>query len=170
MVLPGGGQAVAHGDPVVPGLEPFLVDAGDEEHLVVHGQAEEDGEQHHRQERLDGAGPVHAEEAAQPSPLEDGHQDPEGGADGEHVHGRRDSGMTMLRNTTASNRNDSSTTRPMNRGNLADRTWAKSMKMAVVPPTWTVRPVPRRPPGWSVVRRWSIEVRSSSAAWGALVG
>ena len=45
------------------------------------------------------------------------------------------SGMTMLRNTTASSRNESTTTRPMNSGSLDDSTWAKSTKMAVFPPT-----------------------------------
>ena len=45
------------------------------------------------------------------------------------------SGMTRLRNTTASSRNDSTTTSPMNSGSLDDSTRAKSTKMAVVPPT-----------------------------------
>ena len=45
------------------------------------------------------------------------------------------SGMTMLRKTAASNRNDSRTTRPMNRGSLEESTLAKSAKMAVLPPT-----------------------------------
>src|ERR1039458_6750513 len=47
-------------------------------------------------------------------------------------------GMTRLRKTTASNRKDNSTTRPMNRGNLADSTLAKSTNRAVEPPTYTV--------------------------------
>ena len=45
------------------------------------------------------------------------------------------SGMTMLRNTMASSRNDSTTTSPMNSGSLDESTRAKSTKMAVLPPT-----------------------------------
>ena len=58
--LAGGRQAVAHGDPVVARLDVLLVDPGDEEDLVVHGQPEEDGEQHHGQERLYRPGAVDA--------------------------------------------------------------------------------------------------------------
>src|ERR1700683_5096107 len=39
----GGGLACAHGLVVVFGCGPFLADAGDQEYLVVHGQAEQDG-------------------------------------------------------------------------------------------------------------------------------
>ena len=35
------------------GAEESFADAAEEEHLIVHGQAEEDGEQHHRAERRD---------------------------------------------------------------------------------------------------------------------
>ena len=44
-------------------------------------------------------------------------------------------GMTMLRNTMANSRKESTTTRPMNSGSLEDSTRAKSTKMAVFPPT-----------------------------------
>ncbi len=50
------------------------------------------------------------------------------------------SGMTRLRNTAISSRKLSSTTTPMNSGSLADRTWLKSSKIAVLPPTSTFRP------------------------------
>jgi len=36
-----------------PVRRPLLVDAADEEHFVVHGQSEQDGEHDHRQENLD---------------------------------------------------------------------------------------------------------------------
>ena len=39
-----------------PVRSPLLLDAGEEEHLVVHREAEHDGEHHHRHERLDGPG------------------------------------------------------------------------------------------------------------------
>src|SRR3546814_18742049 len=42
-------------------------------HLVVHGQPEEDGEQHHRRERLDRPGPVDPDQLAAPPPLEHSH-------------------------------------------------------------------------------------------------
>ena len=38
------------------GVHPLLVHAADQEHLVVHRQAEQDREHHHRQERLDRPG------------------------------------------------------------------------------------------------------------------
>ena len=60
-----------------------------EEDLVVHREPEDDREQHHRQERLDRAGPVHADDARQPSPLEDCDHDPERRADAQHVHQHR---------------------------------------------------------------------------------
>ena len=57
------------------------------------------------------------------------------------------SGMTRLRNTIISSRNDSSTTRPMKSGSFELSTLAKSMKMAVVPPTRTFDAGCCRPPG-----------------------
>ena len=89
IVLPVAASPLRTASRVVPGLQPLLVDAGDEEDLVVHRQPEEDGEQHHREERLDRTGSVDPEHAAQPAPLEDGHQDAEGRADRQQVHDRR---------------------------------------------------------------------------------
>ena len=66
------------------------------------------------------------------------------------------SGMMMLRKTMANNRNESTTTRPMNSGNLPDSTRAKSTKMAVFPPTYTVTPVPATTAGMVLWRRWSM--------------
>ena len=48
-----GGQAVGHRRAAVAGAVPLLPDPGEQEHLVVHRQAEHDGEQHHRHPRLD---------------------------------------------------------------------------------------------------------------------
>ena len=62
------------------------------------------------------------------------------------------SGMTRLRNTAISSRKLSSTTIPMNSGSLADSTWLKSSKTAVVPPTSTVRPLPLVAAGITVLR------------------
>ena len=45
------------------------------------------------------------------------------------------SGTTRLRSTRASNRNDRSTTTPMNNGSLDEMASAKSAKIAVIPPT-----------------------------------
>ena len=117
---------------------PLLVDAADEEHLVVHREAEQDREHHHRQERLDRPGPVDADQAAPPAPLEDGGDDAERGA-------RRTAGsspppsrgISRLRKTAISSRNDSSTTTPMNSGSLSASTVEKSSKIAVWPPTST---------------------------------
>jgi hypothetical protein len=51
-------------------------------------------------------------------------------------------GMSRLRNTAARSRNARSTTMAMNSGSLSVSTWAKSMLVAVTPPTWTARLVP----------------------------
>ena len=51
-------------------------------------------------------------------------------------------GTTRLRNTAISSRNDSSTTTPMNSGSLLVRTFEKSSKIAVWPPTSTCRSPP----------------------------
>jgi hypothetical protein len=55
---------------VVARIDPLLVDAADQEDLVVHGKPEQDGEQHHRQEHLDGAGLGVGQQGLPPSPLE----------------------------------------------------------------------------------------------------
>ena len=78
--------------------------------------------------------------------------------------------MTRLRNTTASNRNDSTTTRPMNKGSLADKHGGEIDKHGGRPPDVDGHAVPTdRMREWSVVRRWSIRW-VVAAAWGALVG
>ena len=51
-------------------------------------------------------------------------------------------GITRLRNTAISSRNDSSTTTPMNSGSLLESTLAKSAKIAVCPPIRTCTPLP----------------------------
>ena len=144
-----------------PDVEPFLVDPGDEKDLVVHRQTEQDGEEHDRQERLDRPGPVDAEDRAEPPPLEDRHQDAERRPDGQMFMAAETSGITMLRKTTASSRNDSKTTSPMNRGSLADSTWAKSTKIAVVPPTKTVSADPDTAAGMVVLAQLIDRGRSS---------
>ena len=63
------------------------------------------------------------------------------------------SGMSRLRNTAISSRKPSRTTTPMNRMSLADRMWAKSVWMAVAPPTRTVMPVPACARGMTLERR-----------------
>ena len=57
------------------------------------------------------------------------------------------SGTTRLRNTSASSMNESSTTTPMNNGSFEVSTSAKSVKIAVIPPTYTVAPEPLPPAG-----------------------
>ena len=51
----GGGETVGDGGRVVVGAVVLLLHAGQEEHLVVHREAEHDREQHHRRPRLDRA-------------------------------------------------------------------------------------------------------------------
>ena len=84
-----GGQTVGHGVHRVAGLVVLLLDAGEEEDLVVHGQAEHDGEEHHRDERLDGPAAGDADQVLAPAPLEDGDDDAVGRGDGQHVHDDR---------------------------------------------------------------------------------
>ena len=50
---------------------PFFAHTRDEEYLVVHGQAEENGKHHDRQEREDWARTSYSEEFVEPAPLED---------------------------------------------------------------------------------------------------
>ena len=69
----------------VAGAVVLLLDPGEEEHLVVHREAEHDGEEHHRRERLDGPG-LQPGDVAEPAPLHDGDGDAVGGADRQQVH------------------------------------------------------------------------------------
>ena len=79
----------ATADCVVAGPVVLLLDAGEEEHLVVHRQAEHDGEQHHRHPGLDRTGPVDADQVLRPAPLEDRDHDPVGRADRQQVDDHR---------------------------------------------------------------------------------
>ena len=69
IVRPVACEAAGDREAVVAGAVPFLVDAADEEHLVVHREAEQDREHHHRDERLDRAGLVDTEQANRASPT-----------------------------------------------------------------------------------------------------
>src|SRR5689334_6912786 len=60
-------------------------DPGQQEDLVVHGQAEHDGEDEHRDVGRDRQRGVHADQARPPAPLEDRHDHAVGGADREQV-------------------------------------------------------------------------------------
>ena len=70
-----------------------LADATQQEDLVVHRQAEEHGEQEDRHPGLDSVDLPEAEEVRADALLEDEHQQPVGGADGEQIdrdRGQRD--------------------------------------------------------------------------------
>ena len=54
---------------VVPGVHPLLVHPADQEHLVVHRQAEQQRQHDHRQERLDRARAAEAQRSRSPSPT-----------------------------------------------------------------------------------------------------
>jgi hypothetical protein len=60
----------------VPGRRPGLVDAAEQEHLVVHREAEQDREQKDRHPRLDRVDLLEAEQAGGDGRLEDEHHDP----------------------------------------------------------------------------------------------
>ena len=82
-------EAVGDRGGVVAGAVVLLLDAAEEEHLVVHRQAEHDGEHHQRRPRLDRSLLPDAEQARAPAPLE--HRDHQAvrDADGEQVHHHR---------------------------------------------------------------------------------
>jgi hypothetical protein len=63
---------------VVAGAEVLLVDAGQEEDLVVHRHPERGWQHEHWREGLDRTLPGHADDTGHPFPLEDGHQDADG--------------------------------------------------------------------------------------------
>ena len=77
----GRGEAVDDRLGGVLALLPLLVDARHQEDLVVHREAEDDREDHHRQERLDRRRGVEPDQAPEPTPLEDRDDDAERGAD-----------------------------------------------------------------------------------------
>ena len=69
-----------------------VLDLAEQEHLVVHREAEEDCEHHQRDvagDRIGAARRVQADDGEPPSPLEARGQDAECGRDGEKVHERR---------------------------------------------------------------------------------
>ena len=60
-----------------------LLDPGQQEDLVVHGQAEAEGEDEHHDERAQPADGERVQRPGQPAVFEDGHQHAEGGAEGD---------------------------------------------------------------------------------------
>ena len=84
----GGGQAVRDGRAIVATAVPFLEDPADQEHLVVHGEAEQDREHEHGHERLDRTGLVDPDQRRAPAVLEDGCHYSERRAGGEQIHHR----------------------------------------------------------------------------------
>src|SRR5580700_5989819 len=68
----GGGLAGADRLVVVAGGDPFLADPGDQEDLVIHGQAEQDRDHQHGQERFDRPGLAEVKQPQAPAVLEDG--------------------------------------------------------------------------------------------------
>ena len=71
--------------------------------------------------------PWRPDEGAGVAPLEDRHQDAQGGADGKQVHhGRRERDHEM-RKTVIKKRKERITTRPMKSGSFELSTFAKSM-------------------------------------------
>jgi hypothetical protein len=63
----------------------LLVDAREDEDLVVHRQAEQDGEHHHRHERGYGHGLVETDQRSPPPPLEHGDDHAVGRSDRQQV-------------------------------------------------------------------------------------
>src|SRR4029450_13476652 len=63
-----------------------LADPREQEHLVVHGQAEEHREEDDRHRRGDQVRPFQVEQVLEPAPLEHRHHDPVGRADRQQVH------------------------------------------------------------------------------------
>lgn len=68
-------------------VDVLLPHPGHQEDLVAHGEAEHDADHEDRQNAHDGRGLVDTQEAREPSPLEDGYHDAEGGEDGEEESG-----------------------------------------------------------------------------------
>ena len=62
-------EPLGDGDGVVAVALVLLADAGQEEYLVVHAEAEEDGEHHHRDEAGDRGSGVDADELSEPPPA-----------------------------------------------------------------------------------------------------
>ena len=81
---------------IAPAVSPVcavaLLDPAEQEHLVVHREAEEDGEEEERHPRLDRVDLLEAEEVVADALLEDEHEQAVGGADREQVERDRDGG------------------------------------------------------------------------------
>ena len=109
MVLPVAARPLRTAVRVVAGLELLLLDAGDEEDLVVHGQPEQDGEHHHRQEGLDrpGLGSPGTPSRGQPH-WNTATRMPKAAPIDSRFMTAAVSGMTRLRNTMARRRNENS--------------------------------------------------------------
>ena len=89
----GGGHAVDDRAGGVAGGAPALVDAAEQEHLVVHREPEQHAEQEDGDPRVDALDLREAQQIGPDALLEDEHEDPVGGADGEQVdrdRGQRD--------------------------------------------------------------------------------
>ena len=86
---PGGArQAPDDGFVVVAGRHVLLTDPGQEEHLVVHREPEEDGEHDEREERVDRHRAVQPDQLGAPAPLEHRDEHAVGGGDRQQVHER----------------------------------------------------------------------------------
>ena len=90
-------------------MDVLLAHARDQEHLVVHGEAEHDADHEHRQQADDGRRLLDPEQA-QTAPLEDEHDRAEGRRDAQQEAEVAVSGTSSDRNTSVSNRNASPTT------------------------------------------------------------
>ena len=122
---------------------PLLVHPADQEHLVVHGQAEQDGQRHHRQEGLDRPGLPQAERVGPQPHWENAVSTPNEAAAASRFITATVAGMSRLRNATTSSRKFSPTIARMNHGSFAVTTAAKSANVAVTPTTYTRSVVPR---------------------------
>ncbi len=155
--------------PVIPGAAPFLLDAGEQEDLVVHGQPEGDGEHHQRDPRVDRPGPADREDRREPAPLVDGDDGPVSGPDRQQVHGRgleRDGDRAEHGHEQEERHQDHQAD---HQGSRWDRYADASIPAAVSPPTKTFTSLPAVAWGITVARRcWTKD--AVAAAWGAVVG
>ena len=115
--------------------EPLLVDARDEEDLVVHREPEHDREQHHGDEGVDRPGSTPNRPPSQPRWKIAWTITPSDAPIESRFMTAACSGISSERKTTSSSSAESATTMPMNSGSLLARTWEKSTCVAVAPPT-----------------------------------
>ena len=131
---PGECEALADGPLGVAAARPLLVDARDEEDLVIDRKPEDDREEHHGDEGLDRA-LADFHDAVRASPDSKTTTITPSAAPIESRFMRRPCrGITSERNTTIRSSAESSTTTPMKRGSLWPRVVAKSTEPAVTPP------------------------------------